>query len=390
MDNKVKVYEVLKKYTMVIVLVAVVVLFAVNTGGKMLLPQNVNNLIAQNAYVFVLATGMLFCILTGGNIDISVGSVVCFIGAVGGKMMVTNGMNSYLSMLVMVLVGILIGAWQGFWIAYVRIPPFIVTLAGMLVFRGLSNVVLDGMTLAPMPDDFLGLFNNYVPDFFGMEGFNMTCFLVGVIVCVIYVLMVFKGRITRAKKGYRVEPLTGAMIKMVLICAAVLAFMFRLAQYKGIPNSLVWIAVVIAIYTYISSKTTVGRYFYAVGGNEKATKLSGINTNRVYFLAYLNMGFLAAIAGMVTTARLNSSNPTAGTNFEMDAIGACFIGGASAYGGTGTVPGVIIGALLMGVLNLGMSIMGVDQNMQKVVKGLVLLAAVIFDVVSKRKAFIVK
>ena len=390
MDNKVKVYEVLKKYTMVIVLVAVVVLFAVNTGGKMLLPQNVNNLIAQNAYVFVLATGMLFCILTGGNIDLSVGSVVCFIGAVGGKMMVTNGMNSYLSMLVMVLVGILIGAWQGFWIAYVRIPPFIVTLAGMLVFRGLSNVVLDGMTLAPMPDDFLGLFNNYVPDFFGMEGFNMTCFLVGVIVCVIYVLMVFKGRITRAKKGYRVEPLTGAMIKMVLICAAVLAFMFRLAQYKGIPNSLVWIAVVIAIYTYISSKTTVGRYFYAVGGNEKATKLSGINTNRVYFLAYLNMGFLAAIAGMVTTARLNSSNPTAGTNFEMDAIGACFIGGASAYGGTGTVPGVIIGALLMGVLNLGMSIMGVDQNMQKVVKGLVLLAAVIFDVVSKRKSFIVK
>ena len=390
MDNKVKVYEVLKKYTMVIVLVAVVVLFAVNTGGKMLLPQNVNNLIAQNAYVFVLATGMLFCILTGGNIDLSVGSVVCFIGAVGGKMMVTNGMNSYLSMLVMVLVGILIGAWQGFWIAYVRIPPFIVTLAGMLVFRGLSNVVLDGMTLAPMPDDFLGLFNNYVPDFFGMEGFNMTCFLVGVIVCVLYVLMVFKGRITRAKKGYRVEPLTGALIKMVLICAAVLAFMFRLAQYKGIPNSLVWIAVVIAIYTYISSKTTVGRYFYAVGGNEKATKLSGINTNRVYFLAYLNMGFLAAIAGMVTTARLNSSNPTAGTNFEMDAIGACFIGGASAYGGTGTVPGVIIGALLMGVLNLGMSIMGVDQNMQKVVKGLVLLAAVIFDVVSKRQAFIVK
>ena len=390
MDNKVKVYEVLKKYTMVIVLVAVVVLFAVNTGGKMLLPQNVNNLIAQNAYVFVLAPGMLFCILTGGTIDLSVGSVVCFIGAGGGKMMVTNGMNSYLSMLVMVLVGILIGAWQGFWIAYVRIPPFIVTLAGMLVFRGLSNVVLDGMTLAPMPDDFLGLFNNYVLDFFGMEGFNMTCFLVGVIVCVIYVLMVFKGRITRAKKGYRVEPLSGTLIKMILICAAVLAFMFRLAQYKGIPNSLVWIAVVIAIYTYISSKTTVGRYFYAVGGNEKATKLSGINTNRVYFLAYLNMGFLAAIAGMVTTARLNSSNPTAGTNFEMDAIGACFIGGASAYGGTGTVPGVIIGALLMGVLNLGMSIMGVDQNMQKVVKGLVLLAAVIFDVVSKRKAFIVK
>ncbi len=390
MENKIRISEVLKKYTMVIVLVAVVILFTVNTGGKMLLPQNVNNLIAQNAYVFILATGMLFCILTGGNIDLSVGSVVCFIGAVGGSMMVNNGMNSYLSMLVMVLVGILIGAWQGFWIAYVRIPPFIVTLAGMLVFRGLSNVVLGGMTLAPMPDDFLALFNNYIPDFFGGEDFNITCFAVGIVVCVIYVLMVLKGRMSRVKKGYRVEPLTGVVVKMVVICAAVLAFMFRLAQYKGIPNSLVWIAVVIAIYTYISSKTTAGRYFYAVGGNEKATKLSGINTNRVYFLAYLNMGFLAAIAGMVTTARLNSSNPTAGTNFEMDAIGACFIGGASAYGGTGTVPGVIIGALLMGVLNLGMSIMGVDQNMQKVVKGLVLLAAVIFDVVSKRKAFIVK
>ena len=390
MENKIRFSEVLKKYTMVIVLALVIILFTVNTGGKMLLPQNVNNLIVQNAYVFILATGMLFCILTGGNIDLSVGSVVCFVGAVGGKMMVTNEMNPYLSIIVMLLVGLLIGAWQGFWIAYVRIPPFIVTLAGMLVFRGLSNVVLEGMTLAPMPDNFLALFNNYIPDFFGMEGFNMTCFLVGVIVCVLYVFMVLKGRASRAKKGYRVEPFVGVLIKMIVICVAVLAFMFRLAQYKGIPNSLVWIAVVIAVYTYIASKTTVGRYFYAVGGNEKATKLSGINTNRVYFLAYLNMGFLAAVAGMVTTARLNSANPTAGTSFEMDAIGACFIGGASAYGGTGTVPGVIIGALLMGVLNLGMSIMGVDQNMQKVVKGLVLLAAVIFDVVSKRKSFIVK
>lgn len=390
MENKIRFSEVLKKYTMVIVLALVIILFTVNTGGKMLLPQNVNNLIVQNAYVFILATGMLFCILTGGNIDLSVGSVVCFVGAVGGKMMVTNEMNPYLSIIVMLLVGLLIGAWQGFWIAYVRIPPFIVTLAGMLVFRGLSNVVLEGMTLAPMPDNFLALFNNYIPDFFGMERFNMTCFLVGVVVCVLYVFMVLKGRASRAKKGYRVEPVGGVLIKMIVICAAVLAFMFRLAQYKGIPNSLVWIVLVIAVYTYIASKTTVGRYFYAVGGNEKATKLSGINTNRVYFLAYLNMGFLAAVAGMVTTARLNSANPTAGTNFEMDAIGACFIGGASAYGGTGTVPGVIIGALLMGVLNLGMSIMGVDQNMQKVVKGLVLLAAVIFDVVSKRKSFIVK
>ena len=191
-------------------------------------------------------------------------------------------------------------------------------------------------------------------------------------------------------KGYYVEPLTGVVIKMAVICVVLLSFMFRLAQYKGIPNALIWVAVIIGIYSYIASRTTTGRYFYAVGGNEKATKLSGINTNRVYFLAYLNMGLLAAIAGMVTVARLNSANPTAGNSYEMDAIGACFIGGASAYGGTGTVPGVIVGATLMGVLNLGMSIMGVDQNLQKVVKGGVLLAAVIFDVVSKRKSFIVK
>lgn len=390
MEKKLSFSEILKKYTMVIVLVLVVVMFAVNTKGVMLLPQNVNNLIAQNAYVFILATGMLFCILTGGNIDLSVGSIVCFVAAVGGKMMVLNNMNPYLTMVVMLLTGIAIGAWQGFWIAYVRIPPFIVTLAGMLAFRGLSNVVLQGQTLAPMPESYLGLFTNYVPDLFGKEGFNLTCFGVGVIVCVVYVLLVIKNRADRAKKGYSVEAFGPVMIKMVLICAVILAFMFRLAQYKGIPNSLVWVAVIIAIYTYIASKTTTGRYFYAVGGNEKATKLSGINTNKVYFLAYLNMGLLAAIAGMVTMARLNSANPQAGTNFEMDAIGSCFIGGASAYGGTGTVPGVIIGALLMGVLNLGMSIMGIDQNIQKVVKGLVLLAAVIFDVVSKRKSFIVK
>ena len=380
----------LRKYTMVIVLILVTLFFTWKTGGRMLLPQNVNNLIAQNAYVFILATGMLLCILTGGNIDLSVGSIVCFVGAIGATFMVNKGFNVYVSIIIMLLAGLLIGAWQGFWIAYVRIPPFIVTLAGMLAFRGLSNVVLQGQTLAPMPDSYLALFNNYIPDPFGKEGFNLICFVVGIIVCIVYVLLVLKNRADRVKKGYSVDAFGGVAVKMILICAVVIAFMFRLAQYKGIPNSLIWVAVIIAIYTYIASKTTTGRYFYAVGGNEKATKLSGINTNKVYFLAYLNMGLLAAIAGMVTMARLNSANPQAGTNFEMDAIGACFIGGASAYGGTGTVPGVIIGALLMGVLNLGMSIMGIDQNIQKVVKGMVLLAAVIFDVVSKRKSFIVK
>jgi putative multiple sugar transport system permease protein len=390
MENKMKLSEGLKKYTMVIVLAVVVILFTVNTGGKMLLPQNVNNLIAQNAYVFILATGMLFCILTGGNIDLSVGSVVCFVGAVGGSMMITMGINPYLSLLAMLIIGMLVGAWQGFWIAYVRIPPFIVTLAGMLMFRGLSNVVLQGMTLSPIPDQFLNLFNTYVPDIFGMQGFNLTCFLVGIIACLVFVTLELLNRRKKIQKGYRVDPIGGMAIKMAFISFVVLFFMYKLARYKGIPNALIWVTAIIGIYSYISSKTTTGRYFYAVGGNEKATRLSGIDTNKVYFLAYLNMGLLAAVAGMVTVARLNSANPTAGNSYEMDAIGACFIGGASAYGGTGTVPGVIVGATLMGVLNLGMSIMGVDQNLQKVVKGAVLMAAVIFDVVSKRKSFIVK
>lgn len=388
--DKAKAAEIVKKYTMVIVLVVVTLIFTLNTGGKMLLPQNVNNLIAQNAYVFILATGMLFCILTGGNIDLSVGSVVCFVGAIGGILMNNKNVNPFLALAIMAIVGILTGAWQGFWIAYVRIPPFIVTLAGMLMFRGLSNVVLDGQTLAPIPNPFLELFNNYVPDFFHVPGINFTCFLAGILACILYLFVVIRGRKQRQKKGYPVEALTGVLVKAVLICAVILAFTYRLAQYKGIPNILLWLILIIGIYAYISSKTTTGRYFYAVGGNEKATRLSGIDTNKVYFLAYLNMGFLAALAGMVTTARMNSATPLAGNSYEMDAIGACFIGGASAYGGRGTIPGVIIGATLMGVLNLGMSIMGVDQNMQKVVKGAVLLAAVIFDVVSKRKTFIAK
>ena len=380
-----KVKDIFKKYTMIFVLILVIVLFTIGTGGKMLLPANINNLISQNAYVFVLATGMLLCILTGGNIDLSVGSVVCFVGAIGGSLMVNKNVSVPVAILVMIVVGLAIGAWQGFWIAYVKIPPFIVTLAGMFVFRGLSNVILNGLTISPMPDNYLKIFNSYVPDFFGGDGFNITCMLAGVLACVIFIALQIKNRKDRAKKGYELNSLSGTIAKTVVICAAVLAFMYKLALHKGIPYVLVWVVVIVLIYSYITSKTTTGRYFYAVGGNEKATKLSGINTNKVYFLAYLNMAFLAAVAGMITIARLNSANPTAGTNYEMDAIGSCFIGGASAYGGTGTVPGVIVGAILMGVINLGMNIMGVDANYQKVVKGLVLLAAVIFDVVSKKK-----
>lgn len=387
--NKAKSLDFIKKYTMIIVLVVVTAFFAWRTGGAILLPMNVSSLISQNAYVFILATGMLLCILTGGNIDLSVGSVVCFVGAIGAVLMVNLKMNMLVAIAVMILVGTLIGAFQGFWIAYVRIPPFIVTLAGMLAFRGLSNVVLDGLTISIKDcTAFVNLFgggaNCYIPDFFGNGSLNITCVLAGVLATVIYVLIQLKNRMTRQKKGYEVDNTILFLIKTILIAAVILVFSFRLAQHKGIPTVLIWVLIVVMVYGYITSNTTTGRYFYAVGGNEKATKLSGVNTNNVYFLAYLNMGFLAALAGMVTIARLTSAQPTYGQSYEMDAIGSCFIGGASAYGGTGTVSGVIVGAVLMGVINLGMSLMGVDQNMQKVVKGAVLLAAVIFDVVSKR------
>lgn len=374
----------LRKYTMVIVLILVTLFFTWKTGGRMLLPQNVNNLIAQNAYVFILATGMLLCILTGGNIDLSVGSIVCFVGAIGATFMVNKGFNVYVSIIIMLLAGLLIGAWQGFWIAYRRIPPFIVTLAGMLMFRGLSNIVLDGFTIAPLPDKYLELFNSYIIDFFHGDGFNITSLVVGIIVACIFVVVTFKGRISKIQKGYSVASMGSDVGKCIVVSLVVVVFMWRLGQYKGIPNILIWIAVIVLIYWYITSKTVIGRHLYAIGGNEKAAQLSGINKNKVYFFAYANMGLLAAFAAMVTIARLNSANPTAGDGYEMDAIGSCFIGGASAYGGSGTIPGVIIGATLMGVINLGMSIMGVDANWQKVVKGAVLLAAVIFDVETKK------
>ncbi len=387
--NKTKTLDIVKKYTMILMLVLITAFFAWRTNGAILLPMNVSSLISQNAYVFILATGMLLCILTGGNIDLSVGSVVCFVGAIGAVLMVNKGMNMALAILIMLLIGIAIGAWQGFWIAFVRIPPFIVTLAGMLIFRGLSNVVLDGMTVSIQNcTTFVNLFgggaNCYIPDVLGNGGINITCMVVGIIATVIFIAAQIIGRINKKKKGYKLENPVGMIVKTILISAVILAFTVRLAQHKGIPSVLIWVMIVILVYSYITSNTTIGRYFYAVGGNEKATKLSGINTNNVYFLAYLNMGFLSALAGMVTIARLTSAQPTYGQNYEMDAIASCFIGGASAYGGIGTVPGVIVGAVLMGVINLGMSLMGVDQNMQKVVKGLVLLAAVIFDVVSKR------
>ncbi len=377
----------LLKNTMILATIIVYAFFTIKSGGKMLLPQNVNNLILQNSYVVILAVGMLLCILTGGNIDLSVGSTVCLVGALAAVLMINMKVNMYVAMAICLLVGVLIGCWQAFWIAYIRIPPFIVTLAGMLLFRGLAQAILKGLTLTGFPEQFLAIFNNYlqIPGLDDGE-IKMSALIFGALACIAFILYTVLGDINKRKKGYKTEKMSSIVIRLVALCVVVMAVMWKLSQYKGVPFILLWLIGIVAIYAYITSKTTFGRHFYALGGNEKATKLSGINTNRIYFAAYVNMSFLSAFAALVVAARFTSANPAAGTSYEMDAIGSCFIGGASAYGGVGKVSGAVIGAILMGILNLGMNIIGVDSNYQKIVKGLVLLMAVIFDVVSNRKA----
>ena len=381
----------LKKNMMVIALAVVVIFFSYSTGGKILLPQNITSLISQNGYVFVLATGMLLCILTGGNIDLAVGSVVCFAGAIGAVMM-DKGFPAILAAVAMLLVGLLIGMFQGYWIAWVSVPPFIATLAGMYAFRGFSNVVLQGLTVGINNTTFLNIFGGgadcYVPDFlpklFG-EGLNQTCIMAGIIGVALYVIMTIRGWIVRRKRGIGSSNIFGDFIKMVIVSALLLWIMYELARDRGIPSVLIWIALILLVYGYITRNTAIGRYFYAVGGNEKATRLSGINTKMVYFIAYANMGMLAGLAGILTIARARSSQPTYGQGYEMDAIAACFIGGASAYGGVGKITGVIIGATLMGVINQGMALMDMSANYQRAVKGLVLLIAVLIDVLSNKK-----
>ena len=331
---------------------------------------------------------MLLCILTGGNIDLACGSVICFVGGIGAVMM-DKGINGFVAVIVMLVGGLLVGAWQGFWIAYIKVPPFIATLAGMYAFRGLANVFMQGYTIGIRDTTFLNVFGGgadcYIPDFFHGANINVTCLVAGILISVIYIAMVLKNRISAKSKGYDVTPLYSELIKMIVICAVVIWVFYKLANYKGIPVALIWIAVVLLAYGYITTKTRMGRYLYAVGGNEKATRLSGIDPRKVYFFAYLNMGLMSGLAGILTIARATQAQPTFGQGYEMDAIAACFIGGASAYGGEGNVFGIVIGALLMGVINQGMSIMGMEANYQKVVKGIVLLLAIVFDVLSNKK-----
>ena len=387
-----KVVPFIKKYTMVIALVVVFILFTILTDGRLILAQNLSNLLLQNGYVLVLACGMLLCILTGGNVDLSVGSTVCLVGAVAAQLLANTSLPAFIVIIFCLVVGLIIGVWQGWLIGYIHIPPFICTLGGMFLFRGLGRVFLQSKTVSISMSDgttgssFLKIFASYI-QFPGEKdkGVYMSAFIVGIIIAVALLVFFFVNRANKAKKGYKQPPMAPGLAKTIVLAALVIVYCWKLSQYKGIPVMAIWVIAVIAIYAFITSKTAVGRYFYAVGGNEKATKLSGINTKKVYFLAYASMSLLAGLAGLLMAARIGSVNGATGTSFEMDAIGSCFIGGASAYGGSGTVPGIMIGAILLGVINQGMSIMGLDNNWQYIVKGAVLLIAVIFDVVSNHK-----
>lgn len=382
-----KAADFLRKYTMVIALVVVFVLFYFLTGGRLLYAQNMSNLLLQNGYVLVMACGMLLCILTGGNIDLSVGSVICLVGGVAAVGITNLGWNPYLTIILGLIIGLAVGVWQGYWIGYVRIPPFITTLAGMFIFRGIGRLVLDSKTVSIQDARFLDIFTAYikVPGL-DTEERILSPIVVGVIAAVYILVSTYLARANKAKKGYHQNSALSDFGRAVIVAAVILWYCYLLSQYKGISVMLVWVVVICLIYNFITSKTAFGRYFYAVGGNEKATKLSGIDTNKIYFAAYTNMGLLAGLCGLLCVARVGSVSGQTGNSFEMDAIGSCFIGGASAYGGSGTVGGVVIGALLLGVINMGMSIMGIGDSWQYVVKGGVLLIAVIFDVVSSRKS----
>ena len=385
-----KVNSFLSKYAMLVVLIFVMlffeVLLSVNGKGSLFSPENLTNLINQNSYVVILASGMLLCILTGGNIDLSVGSIVILVGAISGIFIVNMKMDPYLSIVLCLVIATLIGAWQAFWIAYVRIPPFVTTLSGMLVFRGLALVLMGSQGIGPYPDAFKAIFNSYVPGGGSAPAFIQSLSIIlAVVICAVFVALQVFSRIQKKRKGYAAENVAGMIIRLVVICAVIIFVLQRMGLHRGLPVMLVILGAIVLFYSYFTQNTVPGRYLYAMGGNEKAARLSGVNTKRMMFFAYTNMGFLAGVTALVCVARFNQASTQAGTGFELDAIGACFIGGASAYGGVGTVGGAVIGAIFIGVLNMGMSILGADQNLQRVIKGLVLLAAVVFDVLSKNR-----
>ncbi len=374
----------LREYGLLIALIAIMLFFQFQTHGTLFRPVNLTNLVLQNSYVIIMALGMLL-VIVAGYIDLSVGSVAGFIGGLSAVMMENYGIDYRISIFLCLIAGGLIGAAQGYWIAYHKIPSFIVTLAGMLIFRGLTLVLLGGGQIGPFSPSFQHLSSGFIPDFPLLKGFRTTSMLLGVFVAAFMFISNFRRRLSRQKHLFETSSLVFFLLENVLISGIVLYISYQLSSYNGFPNILVIMGVLIAVFAFITTRTTIGRRIYALGGNQKAAKLSGINTERLSFGTFATMGVLAALAGLVVTARLNSATPEAGLGFELDVIAAVFIGGASASGGVGKVMGAVIGAFIMGVMNNGMSIMGVGIDWQQVVKGLVLLAAVIFDVYNRNK-----
>ena len=381
----------LRDYGMVLALIAIMAFFQVMTDGTLLRPVNITNLFLQNSYIIIMALGMLL-VIVAGHIDLSVGSVVGFVGALAAVMMVNWDWSIYLTIPCCLMVGILIGAAQGYWIAYWRIPSFIVTLAGMLVFRGASLWLLAGQSVGPFPRQFQALSTGFIPDLlpfvktmFDVERMNGFAVVTGLVIAGLIVWMGLRSRARNQAYGMAVEPLSFFILRNLLVSGAIVFVSYKLATFRGLPNVLITMGVLTIIYAFITESTVLGRRIYALGGNEKAAKLSGIRTERLTFLTFVNMGMLAALAGLIFAARLNTATPKAGVSFELDVIAAVFIGGASMSGGVGKIVGAVVGAFIMGVMNNGMSIMGIGIDYQQVIKGLVLLAAVIFDVYNKNK-----
>jgi putative multiple sugar transport system permease protein len=374
----------IREYGMLIALVMIMIFFQWKTNGILMKPINITNLVLQNSYIIIMALGMLIVIVAGW-IDLSVGSVAAVIGAVAAVLMVRLDVNWMLTFVISLLAGALIGAFQGYWIAFAKIPAFIVTLAGMLVFRGLTLVILNGEAVGPFPVGFQKLSSGFIPDFFNYEGLHLTTIVIGALLSILLIFMDIKDRKNQQKYGFEVTPFYFSIVKNLVITGAIMGLCFLMASYKGLPNVLVILFILIAFYGFITSKTTLGRRIYAMGGNEKAARLSGVNSPRLLFYTFVNMGVLSALAGMIVAARLNVATPKAGDGFELDVIAACYIGGASASGGIGKIVGAVVGAFLIGVMNNGMSILGIGIDWQQAIKGLVLLLAVYFDVYNKNK-----
>jgi putative multiple sugar transport system permease protein len=375
----------IREYGMLIALIAIMAYFQYATNGILMRPINITNLVLQNSYIIVMALGMLLIIVSGW-IDLSVGSVAAFVGAIAAVLMVRYNVHWGLTILISLLIGALIGAFQGYWVAYVKIPAFIVTLAGMLIFRGLTLVMLQGEAVGPFPTQFQKLSSGFIPDFFKYDGFHVTTIVIGVLLSILLIALDVRSRKNQQKYGFDVTPFYFFVVKNIFITSAIMGLCYLMASYKGLPTVLVILFLLITSYAFVTSQTVIGRRIYAMGGNEKAARLSGVNTPRLLFGTFVNMGALAALAGLIVTARLNTATPKAGDGFELDVIAACFIGGASASGGVGKVIGAVVGAFLIGVMNNGMSILGIGIDWQQTIKGLVLLLAVFFDVYNKNKS----